>query len=217
MAEMPKVPAREPVQTEAVEAKTYPDLCLMSLEIATDPRTLKKSVNVRMRAFNFETKELAPRGSGAIKRLTIPDVEAAADQIPALLQAVGAIGACLSPLMKRDDILKLMAPHQKVVATQTARLAALDEAEATHDDRVAAVQAEIDAVQAAIAAEEDEVAKAQLQADLATLNTQKTLLDATAAEYSTQRADAQNLLDEANAALEPLQAELTPVEEALGM
>jgi len=231
MANMPKVKARKETATAAVDAKTFPDLALMELNISTNPQTLKKRARVRMRGFNHATQELAPRNDENVTRLTIDDVEAAGDQIPALKTAVDSIAALLEKMASRDSVLQEMKPFQATVTRKTDEIARIDthiagaNAGATAaQTQIDELQTQIDAKQTEIDAEADADKKAQLQDQKDHLvltqsrkQIQKDRAVAEAADLETEKTAAQTEIDTANAALAPLQTELAPIETDLGM
>jgi hypothetical protein len=98
-----------------VAEKTFPDLALMQLHVQTKPNTLKKTAQIRMRAFNFATQELAPR-EGNVVNLRLDDLDAAAAAIPALQAVVDAMAPVLGNLVKRDQILKDIAAKDREIA-----------------------------------------------------------------------------------------------------
>jgi hypothetical protein len=100
---MPKVDARTVVTVDAVPAGTFPDLALMQLLIQTNPQTLKKSADARMRPFNFEKKELGPQGVGIV-RIRVEDLDAEGEKIPAVAAATAALGTLLGQLAARQQI-----------------------------------------------------------------------------------------------------------------
>ena len=138
---MPKVVARKSVTVDPVPAGDYPDLALMQLLVQTNPKTLKKSANIRMRSYNYQKKVLGPQGRNI--NASIDDLEAAGAEMPALQQALDVLGPLLGNIVTRNEVLA-------EIATVDQSIAALTEEE---DDK--ALQAE----------------KAALQEELATVET----------------------------------------------
>jgi hypothetical protein len=114
-----------------VAEKSFPDLALMQLLVQTKPQTLKKTAQIRMRAFNFAEQELAPR-EGNVVNLRLDDLDATAAAIPALQTVLDTIAPVLGNLVKRDLITK-------DIAAKDREIAALAEAEGADDT---ALQAE---------------------------------------------------------------------------
>jgi len=135
---MPQVGARADTVVDAVAEVTYPDLALMQLLVQTNPSTLNKTAQVRMRAFNFSTQALAPR-EGNVVNIRIDDLDAAAATIPALQTILTDIGPVLGNMVKRDQI-------NQDIADVNAQIAALAEGE---DDT--ALQAQLTTLTAELA------------------------------------------------------------------
>jgi hypothetical protein len=98
-----------------VAEKSFPDLALMQLLVQTKPQTLKKTAQIRMRAFNFAEQELAPR-EGNVVNLRLDDLDATAAAIPALQTVLDTIAPVLGNLVKRDLITKDIAAKDREIA-----------------------------------------------------------------------------------------------------
>ena len=102
--DLPRIENTESVQTEAVEAKTYPDIYIMNMRFNTREQQEGKPMGagIVVRPYNFDTKELAPRSEQ--RNIQIEDIKALAEERalagkPALADALTAVLAAVSELI----------------------------------------------------------------------------------------------------------------------
>lgn len=115
---LPRIDADTPVVVPgkpAVAEKTYPDKFIVGLSISTDINSLKQSVTVSLRPYNYDTQELMSMpnppwlhtGSIQIDELfVIDDIESEAARVPLLAQTMGMIVVLTKALVAEKNILK---------------------------------------------------------------------------------------------------------------
>jgi hypothetical protein len=117
---LPRIDADTPVVTPgqpAVAEKTYPDKFIVGLNISTDVNSLKQSVTVSLRPYNYDTQELMPQphppwshhGPVHIDELfVVDDIESEAGRVPLLAQTMGMIVVATKALVAEKSLLKKM-------------------------------------------------------------------------------------------------------------
>lgn len=117
MSDLPQIVSSTPVVVPAVAEKTYPDLYITGLNLQTGETPTDQSLIVGLSAYNYTTKELAPRASiGLISTVTfiVPNIWVEAARVPLFAQVMGGIVTVVNLMKSERDISAKIAASKDV-------------------------------------------------------------------------------------------------------